>query len=206
MGRTFWRAFGAFFARLREHRLLIALDHLLHHEGGGDAGQVGAAGGGGEREAEADEIVGRVADDGLVEVADLDFDLAVGVGDGAEVADVAVPADPDGWTLGKLCGRVCFEPLVELKRASTYVGVGGASHLQAASFFQNSETVCWFDFNYFFRHQQCLMQEMHKWFVFWLLNRPRRNSAATNEDKYRDPSPFDYAQGQDDDIRTLASG
>ena len=54
-------------------REFVAPDHLLDHAGGGDARQVGATGGGGERQAEADQVVGGIADYGLVEIADLDL-------------------------------------------------------------------------------------------------------------------------------------
>jgi hypothetical protein len=68
-----------------------------------------AARGGGEGEAEADEVVGGVADDGLVEVADFGFDFALGV------ADVAVAADPDGRPFWELVAGAGVEPLGELE-------------------------------------------------------------------------------------------
>jgi len=40
--------------------------------------------------------VGWITDDGLIEVANLDFHMFRGVGDGAEIAEVAVAANPDG--------------------------------------------------------------------------------------------------------------
>jgi hypothetical protein len=38
--------------------------------------------------------VGGIADDGLIEVTNLYFDLARCIGDGTQIADVAVSADP----------------------------------------------------------------------------------------------------------------
>jgi hypothetical protein len=40
--------------------------------------------------------VGWITDDGLIEVANLDFHMFRGVGDEAEIAEVAVAANPDG--------------------------------------------------------------------------------------------------------------
>ena len=44
--------------------------------------------------------MGGIADHRLVQVADLHVHPAIGVGDGAEVAQVAIAADPHGRTLG----------------------------------------------------------------------------------------------------------
>jgi hypothetical protein len=78
-----------------------------------------------------------VADDGLVEVADFDFDFAVGAGDGAEVADVAVAADPDGRALRKGVVVGSLEPLVELQCVAADVGVGAASHFADSCLFED---------------------------------------------------------------------
>ena len=122
-------------------RLAISEDHLLDHASGGDAGEVASADGGGEREAEADGVVRGIADDSLIEVADLDFYMAIGIGDRAEVADVAVAADPDGWAFGERVLRDGVEPLVELEGIAANVGVGGARHLAAPGFFEDAQTV-----------------------------------------------------------------
>ena len=94
----------------------VAADHLLQHPRGGDARQVGAAGRAGERQAEPDEVVRGVADHGLVEVADLDVDAPVGVGERAEIAEVAVAADPDRRALRQGAARQSVQPFVELSR------------------------------------------------------------------------------------------
>jgi hypothetical protein len=89
-----------------EEPRLIAQHDVFDHLRGRDAGKVAAARGHGEREGEPDDVVGGIADDRLVEVADFDFDAAIGAGYGAEIADVAVAADPDGGLGDRVfCGR-----------------------------------------------------------------------------------------------------
>ena len=97
--------------------------------------------------------MGGITDDSLVEVSDLDFDFAIGVSNGSEVADVAVAADPDGRTLGKLVAGPGFEPLVELEGVAADVGVCGARHLQLAALFQNHLPIVRCSCNRFFPHQ-----------------------------------------------------
>ena len=115
-----------------EERGLIALHDVFDHLCCRDPGEVAATRGHGKRERKADEIVGRVADDGLVEVANFDFDAAVGVGYGAEIADVAVPADPDGRSLGMATFFAAGKPLVKLNRVAAHIGVDAARHLATA--------------------------------------------------------------------------
>ena len=74
---------------------VVALHHLFEHSGGRDARQVRSARCHGKRQAQADQVVDWITDDGLVQVADLNRDLAVGIGDRAEIADMAVTADPE---------------------------------------------------------------------------------------------------------------
>ena len=83
-----------------------------------------------EREAEPDQVVGRIADHRLVEVAHQEFDLAVGVGDRPDVAQMAVAADPDRRPGGQAGDRLGIEPLVELERAAADEGVCRTRHLQ----------------------------------------------------------------------------
>ncbi len=80
----------------REEAGLVAADHLLQHARRRHAREVRAPRRAGERQGQPDEVVGRVADHGLVEVTDLDVDLALAVGDRSEVAGMAVAADPNG--------------------------------------------------------------------------------------------------------------
>jgi hypothetical protein len=83
-------------------RFLVPLHHLLDHLGGGYPRQVRAARRCRQRQPEADQIVRRIADYGLVEVADLDIDLAVGIGQRTQIADVTIPANPDRRALRHL--------------------------------------------------------------------------------------------------------
>lgn len=78
-----------------------------------------------------------IADDGLVEVTDLDVDLALGIGHRAQVADVAVAADPDGRTFGQAAGLGFIEPVVEAQGAAAHVGVGRAGHFEVLGGFQD---------------------------------------------------------------------
>lgn len=81
------------------HRCRIAIDHLLDHPGGRDARQVGATGRGSKRQAETNKVVGGIADDGLVKIADLDFDTAVAVRKRTEVSKMAIATNPDSRPL-----------------------------------------------------------------------------------------------------------
>ncbi len=83
----------------------------------------------------------RIADDGLVEVANLDLDPAFRVGDWAEVADVTVSADPHRRPLRKLCTSAGLKPLVELERTAANVRVGGARHLRAPRLLEHTEAI-----------------------------------------------------------------
>ena len=110
--------------------LLVAFDDLLHHPGRRHARQVRPAGGAGHRETESDQIVGRIADDGLVEVADLDRDGALGTGDRTDVARVAVATDPDRRPGGHRLAGATLEPVVEVLGVAAHVGMCGSRHLQ----------------------------------------------------------------------------
>ena len=65
----------------------------------------------------------------LVEIADLDREGAGGAGDGTEIADVTVAADPDGRSVGDRSG---VEPFVEAGGATADEGMGRRGHLAAA--------------------------------------------------------------------------
>ena len=56
----------------------------------------------------------RVADHGLIEIANLDFDLATSVCDGSEIADVTIAADPDGRALGRRAPISTLQPFIEI--------------------------------------------------------------------------------------------
>jgi hypothetical protein len=113
------------------HGAFVAVDQLLHHPRGDDPGQVVAARGGGEGYAQADDVVRGVTHDGLVEVADLDIDAAVAIRDGADVAHVAIAADPQVRAERKRAAAV-VQPFVELQRIAANVGMRRARHLEVA--------------------------------------------------------------------------
>jgi hypothetical protein len=110
--------------------ILIAVHQVLDEVRGRDAREVGAARRRRQRQAEPDQVVRGVADHGLVEVADQDRHVALGVGHRPEIADMAVAADPDRRTVGNAVAVRLFKPFVELDRGAAHIGVGGAGHLQ----------------------------------------------------------------------------
>ena len=67
-------------------RGFVPLHDFFEHFGRGDARQIASPRRRRERQAEADQIVSRVADYSLIEVPDLDFDVFRRTGDRSEVA------------------------------------------------------------------------------------------------------------------------
>jgi hypothetical protein len=86
--------------RLAGQRLQVAIGELLDEKCGDDSRQIGAARRHRQRERKAHQVVHRVANDGLVEITDLDRHLAVTPRDGSHISDVGVAADPHVRTLG----------------------------------------------------------------------------------------------------------
>ena len=115
-----------------EKSRLVANHDVFDHLRGGDAGEIAAARRHGEREGEPDNVVRWIADNRLVEVANFDFDAAVGTGYRTEIADVAVSADPDGWPLRDGAFPGTGEPLVELDRIAADVRMDAARHFATA--------------------------------------------------------------------------
>jgi hypothetical protein len=75
--------------------------------------------------------MGGVADDGLIEVAYLDRDPPLGVGDGPEIPNMAISADPNGWPFGHLAGAG-IKPFIEFDGAPANICMSRASHLEVA--------------------------------------------------------------------------
>src|ERR1700730_2430428 len=73
--------------------------------------------------------MGRVSDDGLIEIAYLDVDIPVDVGQRSEIAQMAIAANPQHQARRELTASL-FEPLVEFLCASSHIGVRVARHLQ----------------------------------------------------------------------------
>jgi hypothetical protein len=46
--------------------------------------------------------VDRIPDDGLIEITNLYVDVTVGIGEGAQVSQMAIAADPHRWPCGQL--------------------------------------------------------------------------------------------------------
>ena len=113
---------------------LVTGDHLLNNMRGRDAGQIRTPCRHRQRKRQADQVVCGVADDGLVEVADLDGERAIGAGDGAEIADMAIAANPDGRPIGDGDAVRRIEPFIEADCAAADIGVSGRGHFQVARF------------------------------------------------------------------------
>ncbi len=143
LGRFHRTFFIGRMARWFGRRLLIALHHLLHHLCGGDARQIGAASGGCQRQGEPDQIMGGIADDGLVHIADLDFHVAFNVSHGSEIARMTVPADPYRWPLRQLA-TAFLQPLIKPGRIAAHIGMRRGCHFQSAARFQNGLPLLWF--------------------------------------------------------------
>jgi hypothetical protein len=91
-----------FFAATRVECPFISIEKRFHHAGGGYAWQICASCGRCERQTEAHQVVGGVADYGLVEVPNLDGDSPMLIGHRSEIANVTITTDPDGRTLGQV--------------------------------------------------------------------------------------------------------
>ncbi len=105
------------------------LDHAHHGEAGEGRRQPGRHHGHGEPH----EVVGRVADGGLVEVADLHAHPALDIGEGADIAQVAIAADPDRRSLREDTRGSLREPVVEARRRSAHVREGRSRYLAKAA-------------------------------------------------------------------------
>jgi hypothetical protein len=120
---------------------VVALHHLFEHSGRRDAREVRPARRHGERQTKADQIVGRVADDGLIEVANLYGYLAVRVCDRAEIADMTIAADPDRRSLGNGAAICAVQPLIELGCTASDKGVRRSRHFQVSGLEQDGRPV-----------------------------------------------------------------
>jgi len=86
-----------------------------------------------ERQSEADQIVRRIADYRLIEIADLDIDLTVGIGQRTQISDMTIPANPDRRPLRHFAPPIRGgKPLVELQRVSSDISVRRLCYLQIA--------------------------------------------------------------------------
>ena len=65
----------------------------------------------------------RVADYGLIKVADLDCDLATSVRDRSEIADMTIAADPDWRAPGRRAVISTLQPFIEFGGTSPDEGL-----------------------------------------------------------------------------------
>ena len=84
---------GFFFCFFCES-LFIAVYHSFDDVGCGDAWQIRPSCCHRERQCEANEVVHRIPDDSLIQISNLDGQVAIGAGQGAEIADMAISANP----------------------------------------------------------------------------------------------------------------
>ena len=96
-----------------------------------DAWKVGTTGGRCERESKANEVMGWVAYDCLVKVANLNRQTAGHVGNRSKVARMAVAAYPDGRPLRQRQPCGFLKPLIEANGTAAHIGMRGGSHLPA---------------------------------------------------------------------------
>src|SRR5271170_7589007 len=71
----------------------------------------------------------RVADDRLIEVTYPNLNVALGICNRAQVADMTVATNPYGWPV-RHSSLGFFEPFVEFCRVAAHVSVSGLGHLQ----------------------------------------------------------------------------
>ena len=81
----------------------------------------------GERQSQTKQIVRRVANDALVEVANLDGHVAGGIGDRAQIAEMAVSADPDRGTIRQGAGVEALQPLIKAGGAAAHIRMRGSA-------------------------------------------------------------------------------
>ena len=69
----------------------------------------------------------RISNDGLVEIANLNVNMSVRIGERPEIAEMAIATNPY-WRSGRQGAALGFEPLVKSLRTATHVGVRIARH------------------------------------------------------------------------------
>jgi hypothetical protein len=75
----------------------------------------------------------RIAYYGLIEVPYLDINIALGVGDWAEIADVTVSANPYRWPARNLFDVGAVESFIKLPGVAPHVCMRRAGHLTTAA-------------------------------------------------------------------------
>jgi hypothetical protein len=78
-----------------------------------------------------------IADHRLIEIADLDQNTAVCVGEGPKIADVAIAANTHFRTFRQFAAATVLQPFVKLDGTAADVGVRGPRHLKIPGLCQN---------------------------------------------------------------------
>jgi hypothetical protein len=127
---------------MRQQGAPIAFDHRLDHLRGLDAGQIGTAGRRLQRETQPDQVERGIADDRLVEIADLDRDPMIGVRERAEIAEMAIAAYPDRRPDRHFPRQPGLgQPLVEYRGIAPDIGVDRTRHLVRARLVEKGAAV-----------------------------------------------------------------
>jgi hypothetical protein len=71
-----------------------------------------------------------IANDGLVQIPDLNVDTSVYGGNRTKIPDVTISADPNRRSFGQRATFLLFEPFVEFDSAAAHICMCGASHLE----------------------------------------------------------------------------
>ena len=75
-----------------------------------------------------------IAQNSLIEIADLNLNVSFGACDGTEVPNMAVPADPDARAFRDHTRRPRgVKPFIKLSGIASHVSVGRSGHLQTAT-------------------------------------------------------------------------
>jgi hypothetical protein len=130
----------------------IAVHKFFEHFGRGHAWKVGPARRRCQRKRQTDEIVGRVADDRLIEVANLNLDVSRRTSERPQITDVAIAANPDRRPVGQRSTLRPFQPFVEFLGIPTNVSMGRLRHLEITGSRENGGACvrtreCFLDFH-----------------------------------------------------------
>jgi hypothetical protein len=125
-----------FFVETSVESRLVAVHEAFQDLGDRQSRQIGHRRCGGKRQAEPQKIVSRIADDRLVEIADLDFVFAFSIRSRAEISSVAVAADPDRRSFRRGAPFHVREPMVEPPGAAADILRSGTRHFLRAGFFE----------------------------------------------------------------------
>ena len=155
-----WLQLLLFFQRLRCSpgckRSAVSFHHLLHHQCRRNSRQIGAARRSCQRQSQTNQIMRRISDDGLVQIANLNLDLSFRIRYRPKIARMTIPADPHRRPLGQPICRPGFQPLVKLRRIAAYIRVRRSRHLQPPPICQNRQPVRRTDLKHLLSHPPVL--------------------------------------------------